>query len=52
MVYWSINDTYIVVRIMIVGASKVVKMTIVGDATTWSVFLMTLELVFTIVICF
>jgi uncharacterized protein (DUF983 family) len=39
---WSINDTSRVFRMMIVGASRVVKTMIVGDATTWSIILTTL----------
>ncbi len=37
----SINDT-----------SRVIRMTIVGDATTWNVILTTLESSFTVVMCF
>ncbi len=35
---------------MIIGASKVVRIMIVGDVTTWSLILMTLESSFKIVI--
>ncbi len=41
----------LVIRMIIIGAFRVVRMMIVGDATTWSVILMTQELSFTIVIC-
>jgi hypothetical protein len=37
----SINDTSRVVRMVVVEATTVIRMTIVGDATTWIVILTT-----------
>jgi hypothetical protein len=46
----SINDTSRVVRMAVIGVSRVIRMMNVDDATTWSIILMTLESSFTIVI--
>jgi hypothetical protein len=43
--------TPLIIRVTIVGASRVIRMEIIGDATTWSINLMTLESSFTIVMC-